>query len=657
MDHRTLAWALTLAAVACTGKADPIDTGAGGGGSEALEQVWSDCDPLSPTVCGFPFPSTFHMREDATSETGWRVALGPTTLPINANDYQPVPDFWNERDGWSILTPAIAHIPDASVDNLPPHEDIGASLEDDSNSILFDLDTGERIPHFVERDVSIVDDADSPLLLHPVRPLAHGHRYVVAFRNLSTKSGEPVAVTDAWVALRDGVETDSWDIEGRRALYDDRLFPALEAQGWARGEVQLAWDFVTGSQEGITGRARHVRDLALDYLPEDGPTYTIDEIQDAPNEHTAFRIKGHVTVPLFTEEDAGTVLTRDAEGMPFVNGETSVPFTVVVPNSLVDEARPGPIVQYGHGLLGGQGEVHGGYLAEMADRYGWVLVAVDWTGMKDDDVSDITLMLVNELDRFAMIPERSHQGFAEFLYAVELVAGPLAKDPALQVEDPASGQMVSLVDPDTRYYYGNSQGAILGAAYVAIAPYFDRAGLGVGGGPYHLLLTRSHDFEPFFMVFKTMYPDPRHIALWLGLIQTLWDSAEGSGYANVVTDGLMPGSTPTRILQQVAVGDAQVSTLGAAVLARGHGARLVGEPVREVWGLETAAGPHEGPALVEWDYGLVEPRENVAPSAEQDPHENPRRERAGQDQLEHFLRTGEVIDFCGGPCRDLSRYD
>ena len=31
-----------------------------------------------------------------------------------------------------------------------------------------------------------------------------------------------------------------------------------------------------------------------------------------------------------------------------------------------------------------------------------------------------------------------------------------------------------------------------------------------------------------------------------------------------------------------------------------------------------------------------------------------RRERAAQDQIDHFFRTGEVLDFCEGPCANLS---
>ena len=34
-----------------------------------------------------------------------------------------------------------------------------------------------------------------------------------------------------------------------------------------------------------------------------------------------------------------------------------------------------------------------GYLAEVADRYGYILFAVNWTGMDEDDTDTITLMI------------------------------------------------------------------------------------------------------------------------------------------------------------------------------------------------------------------------------------------------------------------------
>ena len=42
-----------------------------------------------------------------------------------------------------------------------------------------------------------------------------------------------------------------------------------------------------------------------------------------------------------------------------------------------------------------------------------------------------------------------------------------------------------------------------------------------------------------------------------------------------------------------------------------------------------------------------EPVENTPPSAENDPHECPRRQSAGQAQIVTFLETGSVEQTCG----------
>ena len=77
---------------------------------------------------------------------------------------------------------------------------------------------------------------------------------------------------------------------------------------------------------------------------------------------------------------------------------------------------------------------------------------------------------------------------------MRLATGPLTSEPMLQVVDEKTGQSHSMIDTERRYYYGNSQGAILGGGYLGLSPDIERAVLGVGGTPYHLLLTRSFDF-------------------------------------------------------------------------------------------------------------------------------------------------------------------
>ena len=44
------------------------------------EYNW-DCDPIDPSRCILPFPSTFFMEETDQTASGWQVALGETTIP------------------------------------------------------------------------------------------------------------------------------------------------------------------------------------------------------------------------------------------------------------------------------------------------------------------------------------------------------------------------------------------------------------------------------------------------------------------------------------------------------------------------------------------------------------------------------------------------
>ena len=147
-----------------------------------------------------------------------------------------------------------------------------------------------------------------------------------------------------------------------------------------------------------------------------------------------------------------------------------------------------------------------------------------------------------------------------------------------------------------------------------------------------------------------MYPDPLDVQFILAMNQTLWDAGEAAGYMHAINTTPLPDTPAKDVLLQVAVADAQVTTLGAHVMARGYGAALIEEPFRPVWGLETVPSGHEGSALVEFDYGLEEPVENIPPNAETDPHERPRRDTAGQEQMHRFFETGIVHHTCDGPC-------
>jgi hypothetical protein len=106
-----------------------------------------------------------------------------------------------------------------------------------------------------------------------------------------------------------------------------------------------------------------------------------------------------------------------------------------------------------------------------------------------------------------------------------------------------------------------------------------------------------------------------------------------------------------QLLLQDAIGDAQVTTLGAHVMARAYGAVQVGTPVQELYGIETVPSGWAGSALAEHDFGAPPvPETNLPPDAQYDTHEDTRRSPAAQQQMDTFFRTGVIEHYCDGAC-------
>ncbi|MCB9764614.1 MAG: hypothetical protein H6739_32870 [Alphaproteobacteria bacterium] len=603
-----------------------------------------DCDPLDPALCALPWPSAFYLRADETLPSGWRVDLGPESLPVTDEGLALDPWTWNERDGFSILGPILAYFEDLDPAGLPGPDALDAYDSADAPVALIDVSTGARVPVWAELDGR--DPAHPLLVLQPAVPLADGTRHVVGIRNLSRDDGAPIEASAAFAALRDDAATDDWDVEVRRDHFDAVVFPALEAQGFAREELQLAWDFVTASAEHRLARPRAMMDDALASTPPEGPPYAITAVEDhdcAVEGVTIGRtVEVTFTAPRYTVDDGpGTLLSRGDDGLPVAVGTTEVGLLVRVPCSVLADPAPAFALQYGHGLLQSRDELRQDYLGAMLDRHGWVGFAVDWPGLSSEDVPAIAALFTEDPSNFAQLPERTMQAFVQQELALTLVRGALAEDAALQVDG------VGLIDPARFGFWGNSAGGILGGAYGALSPSHQRVALGVSGTPFTLVLPRSVNFDPFLLMLQNRFGDDRDIKLLVTAFQTLWDPAEAAGWTRVLAE--------REVLLQVGIGDAQVTTLGGQVLARALGTTLVDPPARAVWGLEAAEAPFAENAYVEWRYvdGAEEPAEAVAPSREGDAHLCPRREAAAQDQLRDFLEEGVIEQHCDGVCEGV----
>ena len=656
---RWIAAAALLALMGCDETPPPVvaDGGTDAGPEDLLRD---DCESLVPEFCALPFPSDYFLADDSSTVSGHRLAIGESTLPrALVNRRGPViPTPLNERDGWSINATLLAYLPGATATGLPGHQDLDASLADGSATILFDPATGTRVPHFSEIDESVGDpSAPRALMIRPVVPLEHSTRYVVAVRGVVDSSGAAIAAPATFAALRDDSASDVPSIEARRDHFAT-IFSDLETAGIARADLQLAWDFTTGSLENDTAFLISARDQALAVVGDAGPSFTINEDltetftegtnRDAGEDpNIRVRIYGMMTVPLYLDDpDAGGVLNLGADGMPAQNGTAEYPFVVNIPHNASPENRMRPI-QYGHGLLGSYTQANAGWLSEFGNENGFIPFGVDWAGMAETDYSTIILSLTRgELHLFRSVPERLVQGIVNSLLAMRMMRGGFGEHPLAQVD----GQ--SVIDTSAGFYTGDSQGGIFGATYMAVTTDVTRGILGVPGQPYNLLLNRSVDFDQYLLIMRNSFRDGVDIQIAIAAMQMMWDRVEPGSYSTHIRDNLFPNTPQHEVILQPAIGDYQVTTLGAHVMARAVGAVTIAPQTRPIWGLEEVTGPHNGSAIVEFMSTEVEPVQNIPPGRglDNDPHGSVRKHAAALAQTLHFFETGEIIHTCDGPC-------
>jgi hypothetical protein len=601
-----------------------------------------ECDSLVPEYCGYPFPSNVFTSADPQSETGRRVALSSATLPSHQNGSVIDPTPFNRADGWSPAQAPMTFLPGASAEGLPTWLDLDASLAADAKTVVLDAETGERVAHFAEIDVSHAGPGNA-LMIRPVTRLDDARRYIVAIRGVVDDAGELIPASPGFAALRDLQPSDDPNIEIRRPLYAD-IFARLAQAGVPRESLQIAWDFTTASEAHTTNDLLTMRDRALDmYGPDEGPSFEIQVIEtDFHPEQIAYRLEGTLEVPLFLDSpEAGGRIVRGADGLPEVQGMANYRFVVMIPQSAVLE--PAPLLQHGHGLLGDAFQVQGDDKRQFANTYNYVYFALDWIGMADDD----TLNIINILGQgsaqdFVEVSDRLQQGIINFELGMRMMRTSFAADP----------EWGQYVDPSRRYYSGVSQGGIFGGTYMAITTEIERGLLGVPGQPYNLLLNRSVDFTVYLTLLQAGYADPRDIQMMLALTQMLWDHAEPTGYTRRIESNPFPNTPAHTVMLLAAIGDHQVATLGAHIMARAIGAKHLDTGIREVWGLEPSRGQNNTSTYVEYDFGLPsDPLGNVPQTACEDPHGKAGKLVEAQMQADEFFRTGVTVNHCeGGIC-------
>ena len=661
------------------------------------------CDVLDPSACLFPFPNDYFTVESPETDTGRRVALHPASTPVNVSvDLSPVigappgslvtdggvpidPTEWNRSDGFSpgqmILT--LAPGLDLEQSGLGGVTAMERSLEPDAAAVIIDAESGERHLLWAELDAYATSDDTRALILRAGTNFREGRRYIVALRGLRGADGSLLEPSPAFQVYRDGAPSMIPAIESRRAHMED-LFASLEAAGVAREDLYLAWDFTTASRRSLSERILHIRDDAFAALGDAAPAFTVTSVTQNPDANRSRRVQGTFTVPSYLDQPGGVsgssfYYAQPDDGLPDrMNGDATLQanFICNIPRSALADGNdpggpisPGRAAIYGHGQQGNASQVNSGSSSgEPSNLYNFVFCATDFIGMSSSDDLNI-LMMMTDYSRMGSLADRLQQGLLNNLFLARLMIHPqgLVSNPAFQ-GGPLSQP---LIDTSDVFYYGISQGGILGGALVAVSQDIRRGVLGVTGMNYSLLLDRAVGFDELRPIMDAAYPSELDRRLIFSMIQMPWDRGETNGYAWHLTDDPLPGTPPHQVLMQVAFADHQVTQWSADIKARTIGASIHAPtlvPGRAVdqtpyLGIPTIPSyPFFGSAMFVWDTGPYDAATNTGtppPPVENqplrdgvDPHGAPRAQAGARLQISEFLRsTGKVIDPCGGaPC-------
>ncbi|MBI5526771.1 MAG: hypothetical protein HY897_10600 [Deltaproteobacteria bacterium] len=676
IGNRSVALVFVLLAVGCGGggatASDGSDPGdafmpdggipADGGGDSVADAGTTDasepagaCNPLAAEWdCALPFPSDWFLADDPSLPSGRRVSIPPRAL-LRDQDGRPVDSFvLHPADGWSVGTQILAlfpfHVDGSNLMDIA--KDVGLTLGAGGPTVVLDSETGKPVLHMAELDPRPEDPRRRALVIRPLERLEHRRRYIVGIRDLRDTGGAPLPAPAGFAAIRDGTAGADQVLAALAERYGREVFPALDAVGFGRGQLLLAWDFTTESEENVTRDMISVRDDLLLRLAAAPPVVDVVEVKDGADEHIFRIIEATVRVPLYVDSaEPGAMLRRGPDGHVEALGEADVPFTVVVPRSVATRdagAPPARLLQFGHGFFGNRHEIVDNFVFEFADAYGFVVVAADWWGMSDEDrwivMADLTGDPANTL-RFS---DRVHQGMANFVALAAAAAGPLSSIPELQFGGGPA------YDPSAVYFYGISMGGILGGTYAALSPHVERAVLGVGGADFSLMMFRARPFTPFLILIDSVFPDPLDQQKLTAAIQSSFDRIDPLTYAPRVARDPYPGSpADRRILIQTGIGDAQVPNISSHLHARALDAIHLQPAPRSIPAIATAESPVDGSAIVEFDFG-VDPLPGMTatpPGEDNEAHEGVRRTTAGMNQIDAFLRpAGAIIHTCAGAC-------
>ncbi|MBN2361124.1 MAG: hypothetical protein JXR83_16835 [Deltaproteobacteria bacterium] len=634
-------------------------------GPEPL-QLEEGCNPLLAGYdCMLPYPSDFFLVPDQSLPSGFSVQHTRAAGLVDKDGYSADVNDWRPVDGFSRVPPIVAVLGTAMSDQglVGLFGDFGATLRSDSRTVVLDATAVEYVAHFVDLDPREDDPVRRALVMRPMSQLKERHRYIVALQGVQTTDGQTAPAPEGFRRLRDANVGEDPVLKPLLERYERDIFPQLKQAGVDRKALQLAWDFTTGSEEYAIRDMLRGRELVLAELAINPPQ--LEEIEVYENEYSNRwrRVVGKLRGPmLMASPAAGARLARDDSGQVKLNGTVSFPFVSIIPASVRDLTGPVAVLEFGHGVFGSQAELETEATGQIVERLGVVSFAIDWWGMSASDMGFVIGAVGDEVNNSAAFTDRVAQGMANWLTLTAAIQGLLRDQPAFQRTSTTQPPTTTpLYDAGPVHFLGISQGHILGGIYTSLNSQIDRAILHAGGAGWTHIMFRSLPFERFLFLMDMSIqidgePDQLGHQKLVATMAAHFDRIDPATYARFVLNDELPVGPPgnagqRRVLLQTGIADTNVPTFTACLHARLIGIPMMLPSPREFWGLSPVTTPIDGSALAIFDTGYDDAFAAEATPPELNPvHNSLRVDPEVLEQMDEFLRTGQVVNPCDGVC-------
>lgn len=604
------------------------------------------CNPAGVSVdCFYPFPSNAFLHE----EDGARVIDFGEAVPVVKRKLL-MPDMENPIDGFAVHPPIFARMPEAvNPASLHFHtEDPSLTLNASSTTLVLDAESGELIPHFAE--VPGNASATSPLVqIRLYSNLKPNHRYIVALQGLTNAQGETIEALESFKHL---AFTENYPyFEEEQQHTRENILPVLEEAGVDLENLQLAWDFTTRSNDSARSDLLGMMDKTYEWLNalSDGPAFTIENIVERSSDgenadaHIHLTVEGTLEIPLFLQSaEPGARTFRNAQNEATQNGTTTIPVLILIPH-MDDPGETQGVIQFGHGFFGSTDEMRSSFFPDFLHRHQLVGIGIDWWGLSSADMAPIVGSLSTNINAVFNFTERIEQSFVNQSVLTRAVKTSL----------PTDTDIGDYFQSDIHAFYGISLGHILGSTAVAVSREIDTSILSVGGGSFSFIMSRARPFEALMYFVSLSIPNAIEAQKFIALASIAMEKIDPMTYADTLLRASF-GDTVVdrRVLAQIGIGDPAVPMLSGAMWGRSVGLPLGPSPI-DIPIFPTAVLPNYDSALFAFDFqleGEVPGTHSMFPPADNGVHQGVREDLRGQDQIIRFLRDGEIVDICEGPC-------